>query len=91
VHEAKDLRDVQLIGKQDPYCVVSLAAAEAIRHLDTIVLRRQVALGDQIFKSRVHTDGGKAATWGDVFPVCVLLRALMSFAPAYWTAATSVA
>jgi len=43
VVEAKELRDVQTIGTQDPYCKVKLAKKE--------------------YKSRVHDNGGKKATW----------------------------
>mmetsp|Transcript_35737 Transcript_35737/g.69039 ORF Transcript_35737/g.69039 Transcript_35737/m.69039 type:complete len:398 (-) Transcript_35737:79-1272(-) len=47
VSEAKNLRNTEMIGKQDPYCVLKF--------------------GSETKKTKVHKNGGKQATWNQIF------------------------
>jgi len=47
IHQAKELKDMETFGKQDPYCTM--------------------AIGEQKQKTKVHTDGGKSASWEESF------------------------
>ena len=47
VHQAKELRDMETFGKQDPYC--------------------KIIIGEEKQQTKVHTDGGKSASWEESF------------------------
>jgi Ca2+-dependent lipid-binding protein len=61
LNEAKGIQDVQLIGKQDPYCIMDMVGCIA----PGSVAQR---------KSRTHDDGDKTPKWNEQFYFNVLER-----------------
>jgi len=58
VIEAKDLYDVQLIGKQDPYCILSWNGRLAAGEKD-------------IKKTKIHEDGGSTPKWNETISFAI--------------------